>query len=352
MTAALLRPELPVLARTVSSTVAERMRAFGRPTVINPFDRFGDYLCLGFRAPASYQLMTWLTGAPGSALPARHEPPERGRWVVCGYGRFGREVTAYLRGEGLEVSIVDPRATATDDPWVVAGDGFEADVLERAGTSRAVAFVAGTDNDTTNLSLVVAARRLNPGLFVTARRNTPASAPLFDALAVDNVMTQTEVVAREALSRLANPLLWRFLQGVPGQGDQWARQLVDRLTAQCGRRLPTLWQVRLTPDDAPALTAWLETGDARLGDLMRDPEDRDRRIAAVPLMVLRAGECLLGPADDDVLETGDALLLAGRPSAHRALEATQFIASAGEYVTSGRHVPSSWVLRRLSRTPG
>src|SRR5689334_2801484 len=58
--AALLRPELPVVARTVSREIEQRMRAFGTPAVINPFDRFGDHLRIALRAPASYQLMTWL----------------------------------------------------------------------------------------------------------------------------------------------------------------------------------------------------------------------------------------------------------------------------------------------------
>ena len=36
MTAALLRPDLPVVSRTVSAPIAERMRAFGTPAVVNP----------------------------------------------------------------------------------------------------------------------------------------------------------------------------------------------------------------------------------------------------------------------------------------------------------------------------
>lgn len=54
MTVALLRPGLPVVARTTSPAVTERMRAFGNPSVINPFDAFGDQLRLALRAPASY----------------------------------------------------------------------------------------------------------------------------------------------------------------------------------------------------------------------------------------------------------------------------------------------------------
>jgi voltage-gated potassium channel len=109
MTAALLRPELPVIARTISQSIGERMRAFGSPTVVDPFDRFGDHLRIALRAPATYQLMMWLESGPGAPLPPRGSPPAEGRWVMCGYGRFGRHLTHDLRAEGLEVTIVEPK---------------------------------------------------------------------------------------------------------------------------------------------------------------------------------------------------------------------------------------------------
>src|SRR6476646_1556977 len=115
MAAALLRPDLPVIARTVSPTIEYRMHAFGTPSVVNPFDRFGDHLRLALRAPASYQLLTWLEAGPGAERPKRGRPPTVGRWVLCGYGRFGREMAADLRAEGLRVTIIEPISTPGQD---------------------------------------------------------------------------------------------------------------------------------------------------------------------------------------------------------------------------------------------
>ena len=42
---------------------------------------------------------------------------------------------------------------------VLVGDGSDPWVMAQADLDRAVGFVAGTDNDTTNLALVAAARR-------------------------------------------------------------------------------------------------------------------------------------------------------------------------------------------------
>jgi Trk K+ transport system NAD-binding subunit len=348
MTAALVRPGLPVIARTVSPAIEHRMRAFGSPTIVNPFDRFGDHLRLALHAPASYRLMSWLEHGPGTEPPAQDRPPTHGSWIVCGFGRFGQEVAEDLSAEGLEVTVVDlephPGAAAT----VVVGDASEAAVMERAGVREAVGFVAGTDNDTTNLSLIAAARRLNPEVYIAARQNRPANAPLFAAMEANWLLVPSEVVAREIYAQLSTPLLWRFLQDMPARGDEWAAHVVDRLHGQCGRQLGSVWKVALTGRDAPALGSWLRGGDARLGDLMKAPHDRSRPLAAVPLLLLRDDEAVLGPEDDTVLAADDQILFAGRPAARRYLLDTMTNHAVSEYVLHGRSVPSGWLWQRMT----
>jgi voltage-gated potassium channel len=351
MAAALLRGDVPVIARVMSRSMAERMRAFGEPSVVNPFDRFGDHLRLALRAPAAYQLLTWLESGPGAAVPPRGSPPRSGRWVICGYGRLGREITADLRAEGVGVTVIEPHPTDADAEDVVVADGSDPEVLARADLAAAVGFVAATDNDTTNLSLVAAARKTNPSLFVAARQNQPASGPLFAAMEIDALLVPTEVVAHEIYAQLSTPLLWRFLRELPTKDDAWAAELVDRLTELCGEQLQALWKVRLTPEEAPALTDWLASGAAHLGDLLRNPEDRDEPLHAVVLLVVRGDDAFLAPGPDFVLAPGDEILLAGWSAARRALETILVVDSVREYVVTGRRVPSSWIWRRLKLDP-
>ncbi|HEX3207108.1 MAG TPA: NAD-binding protein [Propionibacteriaceae bacterium] len=348
MTAALLRPDLPVVSRTVSATIAERMQAFG-PTVVNPFDRFGEHLRLALHAPASYQLLTWLEAGPGAELPERGRPPTHGRWVMCGYGRFGREVTADLREGGLEVTIIEPVEPAEPEPGVVVGDASEPGVLARADLASAAGLVAGTDNDTTNLSMLVTARRLNPQLFLAARQNQPTSAAVFEAMQVDALLVPTEVVAHEVYAQVSTPMLWRFIQEMPAQGDQWAADLIQQLLYNCGRELPALWKVKLDQEQAPALGGWLAEGRVVLEDLLRSPEDRERRLRVVPLLLLRDSEAVLTPDGETVLAPDDELLFAGEGSERRELESTLVVDSTAAYVLFDQHIPSSWVWRKLSR---
>jgi Trk K+ transport system NAD-binding subunit len=238
---------------------------------------------------------------------------------------------------------------------VIVGFGYERDVLARAGIERAAGFVAGTDNDTTNLSLIAAARRANPTVFVVARQNKAASAPLFAAVEADSMLVPADVVAHEVYAQLSTPLMWRFLQEVPRREDAWAAAVIDRLTQVCGKHLQAVWRVQLSATAAPALRAWLAQGEARMGDLLRDPDDRDEPLHAVPLILVHAamGDDGAGvdvaPDDDAVLAPDDELLLVGWPSARRLLDATLLVDTTREYVVNGRYVPSSWVWRKLTR---
>jgi voltage-gated potassium channel len=350
MAAELLRPEVPVIARVMSRSMAERMQAFGQPNTVNPFDRFGDHLRLALRAPSAYQLLTWLEAGPGAPLPPRGSPPSNGRWVVCGYGRLGREITADLRAEGMAVTVIEPHPDDADVDEVMVADSSAPGVLGRADLEGAVGFVAATDNDTTNLSLVAAARKINSSLFVAARQNQPASGPLFAAMEIDALLVPTEVVAHEIYAQLSTPLLWRFLRELPTKEDAWAAALVGRLATHCGEHLQALWKVRLTPQEAPALVDRRRSGGTSLGDLLRNPENRDEPLHTVVLLVLRGDDAFLAPGPDFVLAPDDELLLAGRPGARRALSTSLEVDSVLEYVLSGRRVPSSWIWRRLIRT--
>ncbi len=348
MAAALTRPDVPVISRTITRATAERMQAFDTVTVVNPFDRFGDHLRLALNASSSYRLLVWLEAGPGVKVPDLVQPPIDGHWVVCGYGRFGREVTADLRDAGLEVVVIDGIEKA-DASGMVNGDASDPEVLASAGLETAVALVAATDNDTFNLSILASAKRLNPDVFLASRQNRQTSAALFEAIEVDSLMVPNEVIAHEVYAQISTPLLWRFIQEMPGRGDGCAADLVERLLGNCGPRLPALWRISLEPGQAPALMRWLAEGRITLGDLTRSTEDRDRQLKVVPLMLLRGDEAVLAPESSMVLMSDDQLLFAGQVVEQRDVQATMKDDSVAAYVVLNQRVPSSWVWRALLR---
>jgi voltage-gated potassium channel len=346
ITTALLRPDLPVTARSNSRDVAARMLAFHVREVVNPLDRFGDHLRILLRSPAAYQLMIWLTSSPGTPLPERFDRLPHGRWVVCGHDRYGDELTADLRAEGLDVTVVH-----VSGGTVLAGEGDSKHVVESGHVADAVAFVAATENDTTNLWLVEAGKRANPDAFIVALQNRRANAPLFTAIGVDFGMVPAEVIAHEVLARLANPALMRFLPAVPRMGDAAAAALVDRLVEKCGTGAPDLWRLALDAEEAPALQGRLDDEGVSLADLLRDPRDRDHELDIVALALFRDEERSLAPSGDVTLRTGDHLLLAGSLRDRAALHTTMTEEPTASYVLDGRRVPAGWLWRRFTRAP-
>ena len=346
MATSLLRPDLTVIARTSSRFVARQMREFGSPVIINPFDRFGDRLAVALRAPSSFRLVSWLTSTEDVGPPPANPGPPRGEWFVCGAGRFGQEITRDLRREGFEVTIME-MGEGADSPPPGQPSPDEDEALVAAGLQSAVGLVAATGNDTVNLSVVASARRIKPSLYLVARQNRPSTASLYEAMDLDALLVPADMVAREALARLAHPLLWDFLSDVPTSDDAWSEALLRRLLEICGERSPHLWDVQITPDEAPAVLG--RARDVRLADVLRDPGGREHHLDAVPLMLVRDGRRHLWPDEDDVtLQEGDELLFAGRPVARHIIESTLLTEADLEYVVSGRRIASGWLWRKVA----
>jgi Trk K+ transport system NAD-binding subunit len=57
----------------------------------------------------------------------------------------------------MAVTIIEPGAAAAEDAEIIVGYGTESAVLARARPETAVGFIAATDNDTANLSMIAAA---------------------------------------------------------------------------------------------------------------------------------------------------------------------------------------------------
>jgi voltage-gated potassium channel Kch len=344
MSVRLLNPAVPVIARAMTREVAANMASFGTDRIVNPFSTFGGYLALAIDSPGSYRLLSWLTGLPGTTLGPETAPP-RGHWIVCGYGRFGREVVEAFRREAMDVTVIDPSGCDVPGLGSVRGLGTEAGPLREAGVERAVGLVAGTDDDVTNLSIAVTARELNPALFTILRQNLQANRALFDAYRAGITMVSSEIVAHECLAVLKTPRLARFLDLVREKDDAWADAVVERLHAALGPETPELWGVPLTPAGAPAIHLAIagQGRDVPLGALGQDPAQREQMLPCVPLAIARGDALLLLPADGEALKAGDEILYAGTPEARDAQWPVLRNLNERDYVLDGVDRPGGWV---------
>lgn len=350
MSVRLLNPDTPVLARAMTREVEANMASFRTDHVVNPFVRFGSYLALALAAPASYRLVSWLTAQPGSEFSVHMAPP-RGHWVVCGYGGFGREVVDALRGQGLDACVVDPGQEPIAGLQTIQGTGTEAEPLISAGIRESVGIVAGTDDDITNLSIAVTARELNDDLFTIVRQNVQSSSALFAAFDADITMVSSEIIANECLAVIKTPRLADFLEFARSQSNDWAERAFERLAQVLGSRVPEIWSVRLTADDASAPLHAMESAGlpVTIADLQRDPADRDEALPILALSLSRSGTFQALPGDDTALQPDDELLFAGTLTASRMQLGVLRNANVCDYVLTGDDRPVGWVWQVLKR---
>lgn len=344
----LINPSLMVLGRAENADTAANMASFGTDHIINPFTLFGEHLAMEVHALGTYLLHEWLTSVPGDSLPSPAWPPT-GRWVVCGYGRFGKSVVENLEREHITTTIVeaDPELTGCEN--CIIGSGTEAKTLEEADIRNAVGIVAGTDNDINNLSIVMTAREMNPELFVVIRKNRRYNEPLFEHFNADITMQPSDIIAHECLAHMISPLLAQFLALARNQTNAWANQLISHLVGTVGEHVPETWTITIDAAHAPAIENMLSCGvQVTLDSITRDPSNREETLDLVPLLLLRGNKPMLQPESYIPLMHGDQILLCGQPSAKEALPLTLCNHKALSYIIDGKEIADGFIWRWIS----
>jgi len=346
VTARLLRPSLPVMARVGEANTDLNMGAFGGDMVTNPFERFSTYLALAVARPERYRMGQILTGFPGDELPEPHHPP-RGHWIMCGYGRFGHGVREALTKAGNEVTVIDKMHFG--EPGVdIEGTGTDSGSLMKAGIEHSVGIVAGNASDLKNLAIALVARDLKPDIFIVTRQNQVSNAILFEAFRDDLCMQPSRIVAREFLALITTPLLARFRYEIRGASEKWSAELTEALAHLNGGFVPELWGVTIDAEHANAVVdAIKEEQWVNIGHLLVDPYDHDQPANALVLMVARGDGGEILPSTGYQLEVGDQLLLASSPDARRRLELAMNNPSVLHYVRTGREGGGGWIWHQM-----
>jgi voltage-gated potassium channel len=91
-------------------------------------------------------------------------------YLVCGFGRVGRQVVRDLRAAGAEYVVIDrnPEAAAAGTPYI-EGEAADEQLLRQAGIEQARALIACVDSDAENVFITLTARELRPDLTIVAR---------------------------------------------------------------------------------------------------------------------------------------------------------------------------------------
>jgi voltage-gated potassium channel len=100
----------------------------------------------------------------------------KNHYIICGLGRVGSQVAAEMHHEGVSFVALDRDPLKVDDALAkgynaLPLDSTAEDVLIQMGVERAAGLVACLGEDSLNLFVTLAARSLNPDVYIVARSN-------------------------------------------------------------------------------------------------------------------------------------------------------------------------------------
>lgn len=161
-----------------------------------------------------YSIITdYIVSTRFDELAGKQRVTASGHVIVIGLGNVGTRVVEYLCAMGYQAVAVDADSGARDRKLLpetvhfLVGDGRETEVLDRAGVQRCSAVIATTENDATNLSIGLSAKKVNPSIRVVTR--------IFDAAFARKVEGVLNIDAAMSASKLSAP---SFVAAALGEG--------------------------------------------------------------------------------------------------------------------------------------
>jgi len=347
--ARVLNPGILIVARAKSAVAKVNLQSFGGVAVINPFETFAYNVGVALRAPEMAQIEDWLTATDGTPLPPAVQPP-RGRWVLVGFGRFGRAIAQVLDDAGIEWKAFDPRATGGRDQRLVHGDYTE-NILHDAGVESADVLVAGADSDAVNLGATTLARRVKPDIFVVIRQNQMQDRALVEAARANIKFVQSDIMVNECLQVLKTPMLSRFISRLRAGDREQASAVLAHVRREVGDGSPHSWAFECDVLQPGMFFAFFQRPGAsfRIQQLMADPTNPGTRMRVTPLMIEREGTHQLLPPEDTPLKPGDRILFAGDDVARRLQK--RYLTEPGTvaWVCSGSEPARGFIFRWLEQ---
>ena len=207
-------------------------------------------------------------------------------FIICGFGRVGKEVARQLQGEDVQFVVIDSDservAQGTDDGiLMLAGNATEDATLYKAGIERAKGLLAAVGNDSDNVFVTLSARRINPSITIVARSTSPETVHKLEIAGADRVVSPFEIAGRRMAMAALRPL---------------AADVFDSLSrgSHHGRRIAEV----VANEESPIVNR-----------VVRDiNSDEGVRVLAI---AKRDGDLLVTPPYDTAVELGDAVMLVG-----------------------------------------
>lgn len=142
-----------------------------------------------------------------------------GHYVVCGYGRVGRQVAKECIAHGKEVVVIEEDQVVVetgrkDGFLMVRGNATEEQVLREAGLERSSGLVTALSSDADNLFVTMTARIIRPDIFIVGRCNSDETESKLYRAGADRAISPHNVGGRHMAALILKPLVCDFIDVV------------------------------------------------------------------------------------------------------------------------------------------
>ena len=323
LTSKALNPAIFMAIKSTTKNQTENLLDVGVQIVENPFEIIAEHIHMAINTPHRLQLVRWIYGLCTLFDPLLSLP--RGKYIVCGYGRMGKSIYEVLKQNHFEIAFaeIDPQKMhhndlIDDQPKILIGDGDDKEILKQLGIDTCVAIIAGTDDDTNNLSILATAKKLNPTIITIARENELDDFSIFESSNIDTVFIPAKVLINKTVNAILNPTLDLFIKHVHCLTEKEVMSLTKNLLEI--NLHPLLFTLKIDEVQAPMLTQNLHALPLKPSLLKKSLKNRHFSNNLIPLMRVRHKEIEILPDWESSLERNDLLLFAGDENAQDHLE--------------------------------
>lgn len=309
-----LNPNVKVAVKSTTSNHTENLKDLDAEVIVNPFSIISSEISLALWSANLFKIEKWLYGIDN--LNATLPIFPKGLYIICGYGRMGKKVFEKLNEHDIDVKLIEidknknMELTKDEISHLVFGNADDRELLLEVGIKEAVAIAVITDNDTTNLSILATAKKLNPNIVTIVRENDIADDFLFKNANINHIFTPSKILVNKVTNALLMPLSDKFLKLIIKKDNIWASKLVARLLKEINEK-PLLLELEISENKALQLYKYLLSKEKLTLNLLGTSlYNKELKNNVVPLLLQRENDTILLPLWEEELKIGDKILLA------------------------------------------
>jgi len=314
LTSKLLNKHVRIAAKSTTINHTENLKDLDVEIIANPFSIISSEVNMALSAPNLFKLEKWLYKIDN--LSANLPTFPKGKYIICGYGRMGRKIYRKLKANNIEAELVEINKNDINNysqeemSHITFGNADDKQMLSDVGILEAVAIIAATNDDTTNLSVLATAKKLNPNIMTIVRENEMEDYSIFESANINHIFMPSKILINKTANALINPLADKFLRMIIKKDEDWAAKVVRKLVEDINDD-PLVMEVYINSKYTPELTKHLENKNTLSLDILATSlHNKEQRNNVVPLLLQREEEILLLPIFEHNLKIGDKILLA------------------------------------------